>query len=68
MKNKRGIYIGPRRVFGTVKLSLHESGIWRLAYTAQVAAKLSREPPIWSGVKTGCDSENSSATGRIGLV
>lgn len=40
VKNKRDIYIGPRRVFGTVKLSLHESGIWRLAYTAQVAAKL----------------------------
>jgi len=29
VKNSRDIYIGPRRVFGTIKLSLHASDRWR---------------------------------------
>ncbi len=40
VKNSRDIYIGPRRLFGTIKLSLHESGKWRLTYTEPAAVKM----------------------------
>src|SRR6478609_1670847 len=38
-KNERDIYLGPRAAFNTFKLSLHKSGIWRFAYTAEGAKR-----------------------------
>src|SRR5664279_6348545 len=36
-KTKRDVYFGPRRGLATFKLSLHESGVYRFAYTEEWA-------------------------------
>lgn len=42
--NKRDVYLSPRAAFSTFKLSLHQSGIWRFAYT-EAGAKAQNLPP-----------------------
>src|SRR5271169_680976 len=38
--NSDNVYVGPRSLLGTAKLSLHQSGVWRFAFTAQGAKKV----------------------------
>ena len=44
---KSDIFIAARNLAGTLKMSLHESGIWRAAFTAEYAAKYLKDsiPP-----------------------
>ena len=39
-RNADDIYIGARQPLGDVKISLHKSGIWRLAHTKEAAERL----------------------------
>lgn len=38
--NSRDVYLGPRRGMNIIKMSLHKSGQWRLAYTTEGARAL----------------------------
>ena len=38
-KNKNDIYIGARAFADVMKISLHQSGIWRLAFTSEYVSK-----------------------------
>jgi hypothetical protein len=41
MRNTNDVYVGPRgHLMGAAKLSLHESGVWRIAFTEEGAEKV----------------------------
>jgi hypothetical protein len=46
--NHSDIYIGPRTQTGVIKLSLHKSGIWRMAWTEV------RWLSVWPRGRTAC--------------
>ena len=39
-RNSDDVYVGPRGLMGAVKLSLHQSGVWRFAFTEQGVEKV----------------------------
>jgi len=44
-RGKSDIYVANRHVAGLLKVSLHESGVWRLAFTREFAATLPSSSP-----------------------